>query len=99
MTVYQFFAEGVGHIGNVKFLFLLSYLTVKKYMEQYIAKLLFDIGIIFGEECVAEFVHLLDCIRPQRLVCLHPVPRTFETKLVEHVDYTPESLDFFLTVM
>ena len=65
VTVDEFVGERVGHVNDVEFLFLLAYAGVEKHMEQDIAELFADFGVILADECVAEFEYLFDRVGAQ----------------------------------
>ena len=64
-------------------------------MKQYIAQFLADFVDIVLDQCIAEFIGLLDGIGTEALVGLFLVPRTIGPQRIKYVEKAPESLHFF----
>ena len=54
MTENQLVDELVAHVGNVKLLFLLSYLGIEAHMQQHVAQLLADVRLVVLHKSVAQ---------------------------------------------
>ena len=68
-------------------------------MQQHVAQFLADIRLVVLEQGVAQFECLFYGVGSKRLVGLLAVPRTFLAQLVEHIQQTSESLEFFFSCM
>ena len=86
----------MGHCGDVEDSVLLADFGVEEYMEEHIAELLADFGIILADEGVAELVDLLDGVGTQRLVGLRGIPGALHTQGVEYIHYPRDSFELLL---
>ena len=68
-------------------------------MQQHVAQFLADIRLVVLKQGVAQFECLFYGVGSKRLVGLLAVPRTFLAQLVEHIQQTSESLEFFFSCM
>ena len=66
-------------------------------MQQHIAQLLTDVGVIVLHECITKFIGLFNGVWPQALVGLLTVPRTFNAQLIKNIQQTSEGLQLFFT--
>ena len=99
MTEDELVHQLVADISNVELFLLLSYLGIEAYVQQHVAKLLADIGLVVLHESVTQLVCLFYGIGAQRLIGLLSVPRTFLAQLVQNVQQPAESLHFFFSCM
>ena len=99
MAEYEFVDKLVADIRHVKLLLLLAYLGIEAHMQQHVAQFLADIRLVVLEQGVAQFECLFYGVGSKRLVGLLAVPRTFLAQLVEHIQQTSESLEFFFSCM
>ena len=75
MAVYQFVAQGVGHIRIVERPGFLTQFGVEHHMQQQVTQLLLDpLHIVVGDG-IGQFIRLLDRIAPQRVERLLAIPR------------------------
>ena len=77
MTENQLVYELVAHVGNVKLLLFLSNLCIEADVQQHVAQLFTDVGLVVVHERVAQLISFFYGVWPQTLVCLFLVPWTF----------------------
>jgi len=99
MAIDELLAEAVAYVLDVERPLLLAYLGIEDDMQQEVSQLFLDVLIIFPHQGFAQFIRLLDGIRPQAFVRLLPVPRTFHSQFVKHVQQTAERLHLFFSCM
>ena len=99
MAIYQLVTEEVDNVHDVKILFLLSDLRIKDHMQKHISELLRKLTLLSLEDRVAEFIDLFNSLRTQRLVCLLPVPWTFLSQFIKHIQNPSERFQLFFSCM
>ena len=99
MAVNQLVAQGIAHVGDVKFALLVTDFGIKDDVQQHVAQF-FAYGIvILVHDGVGEFHGLLDGVGTQALVGLLAVPRALHAQLVKDVEQASESLQFLLSAV
>ena len=96
MAVYQFVAQGVGHIRIVERPGFLTQFGVEHHMQQQVTQLLLDpLHIVVGDG-IGQFVSLLDGVAAQRVECLLAVPGALAAQGVHHLQKTGRGLQTFI---
>ena len=68
-------------------------------MEENIAQFLANLFVVTLHQGIAKLIHLFNGVGAQTFVRLLFVPRAFFTQLFEHVEYTIERFEFFLSTV
>ena len=89
----------VAYVGNVELSLLLADKGVEHDVHDDVAQLFADVLRIVLDERIAEFKGFFNGVRAQALVGLLAVPRAFHPQLVQHIEQSPESLQFFFSCM
>ena len=96
MAVDEFVAQRIGHVGKVERALLLAQFRVEDHVEQQVAQLLLDALHVVVENCIGQFVGLLNRVAPQRIECLFAVPRAFTAQGVHHLQQPGRGLQTFV---
>ena len=99
MTENEFVAKFVAHIGEIKLLALFADFGIEEHMEENIAQFLANLFVVTLHQGIAKFVHLFNGVGAQTFIRLLFIPRAFFTQLFEHVEYTIERFEFFLSTV
>ena len=84
-------------ICHVEVAFFLADKGIEANVHEYVAQFLADVLTVVFHQCVAQLKHLFDGVGPQALVGLFPVPGTFHTQTVEHIEEPSERFYFFFS--
>ena len=68
-------------------------------MEKNVAELFRQLAFFAFHYGIAKFIHLLYGLGTERLVCLLPVPWTFDSQFIKHIQNAAERLKFFFSCM
>ena len=96
VPVYEFVAQGVGHVPEIKGALLLAQLRVEDHVQQQVAELLLDSLHVVIRDGIGQFVGLLDRIAAQRVEGLLPIPGAFAAQGVHHLQQAGRSLQTFI---
>ena len=99
MAENQFVAKLIAHILHVEVAGFTRYLGIECYMKQYIAQFLADVLLVVLHQGITQFIRLFYGIRPQALVGLLTVPRTFLTEFIQYIQEASECFHLFFSGM
>ena len=95
VTVNQFVAKGIAHVGDVKGAVLFANLGVECNVQQHVAQLFLGRLVVVANEGIAQFIGLFYGIGTQAFVGLFVVPGAFLAQNVEYVDQSTECFGLF----
>ena len=87
----------VANIRNIELPFFVAHLRIKYDVKEQVSELLAYFRMFILQNGVAQLIHFLNRLRPQTLVCLFAVPRTFFSQFVKNVEQPSEGFEFLFS--